>query len=40
MALDSVTLSQNLIRKRSVSGETDQGALDVLQQALEGMGFN
>ncbi len=38
MALDPVTLAQDLIRCASVT-PADAGALDVVQKALEGMGF-
>jgi succinyl-diaminopimelate desuccinylase len=38
MALDPVTLAADLIRRPSVT-PADAGALDVLQQALEGLGF-
>ena len=39
MTYDAVTLSQALIQQRSVSGEVDHGALDILQEALESLGF-
>ncbi len=35
----SLELAQNLIRQRSISGETDQGALNILQKELETLGF-
>lgn len=38
MAIDTLTLAQDLIRKPSVT-PADAGALDVLQAALEGLGF-
>jgi succinyl-diaminopimelate desuccinylase len=38
MTVDPVALAQRLIRCRSVT-PADDGALDVLQQALEGLGF-
>ena len=38
MTLDPVQLAAELIRCPSVT-PTDAGALDVLQQALEGLGF-
>ncbi len=39
MTINSVTLSQALIQKRSVSGERDEGALQVLEDALTPLGF-
>ena len=38
MSLDPVVLAQDLIRRPSVT-PADAGAMDVLQQALEGLGF-
>jgi succinyl-diaminopimelate desuccinylase len=39
MTFDPVALAQDLIRRPSVT-PADAGAMDVLQQALEGLGFN
>ncbi len=39
MTINATALSQSLIRQASISGEPDPGALDVLQEALEGLGF-
>ena len=37
--IDPIALAQDLIRRPSVT-PTDAGALDIVQEALEGLGFN
>lgn len=37
---DAVALSQKLIQQKSVSGEKDQGALDILETALKALSFD
>ncbi len=39
MAIDPVKLSQKLVQQASISGQPDPGALDILQEALENIGF-